>query len=110
MTHTLVKKNYIPEPALFILWQHCTLDRLMVRESMQKKFGNILTYSIQWNDKIFSQNLTRFYGEKLPQNSSKEIHIGKGAFDVFLFQEIILSTIIGKRHVDMNLSTQICLT
>jgi len=87
MTHTLVKKNYIPEPALFIVWQHCTLDRLMVRESMQKKFGNILTYSIQWNDKIFSQNLTRFYGEKLPQNSSKEIHIGKGAFDVFLFQD-----------------------
>ncbi|MDB2565643.1 DUF763 domain-containing protein [Porticoccaceae bacterium] len=42
---------------------------------------------IHGDAKTFSENLIRFYGQKLGSNSNKEKHIGNGVFDIFLFRD-----------------------
>jgi hypothetical protein len=83
----IVSQKQNSEPALFILWENCSLSRPEVKHVLEQRFGKVISHRIKWGDSNFAENLTRFYGENLPPNSGKETHIGKGAFDVFMFED-----------------------
>ena len=44
--------------------------------------------NIQWSQKEFSRNMSRFYGQKLPKGSHKEKHVGRGVFTVVIIKDI----------------------
>ena len=76
-----------PELSLIILWSKCTLPRDLVKQQIEKQFGTVSHCTVEWPEDRFSENLTRFYGQNLPNTSHKVQHIGLGVFDVFLFQD-----------------------
>lgn len=82
------RSEHVCEPALLILWEKCSLDRDVVHKYLRAKFGKVTWKIVKWSHAAFSSNLTRFYGQKMPPCSDKELHIGNGAFDVFIFESI----------------------
>ncbi|MCM3378794.1 MULTISPECIES: hypothetical protein [Shouchella] len=69
-----------PELHLFIIWEHARYKEKEILENIQQNFEIKEVYEIKWDEKLFSNNLSRFYGTKLPDNSFKEKHCGKGKF------------------------------
>ena len=70
---------------LFILWQNARTKEKDILIDIKKHFKILNVYDVEWNDGLFSENLTRFYGKNLPNGSSKEIHCGKGNFLLIVF-------------------------
>lgn len=73
------------QPALFILWENCSLDRKLFFEILCEQFTCVKHFNGEWTANHFSGCLTRFYGENLPKNSGKEQHVGTGPFDIYTF-------------------------
>lgn len=65
---------------LFIIWEKGLYQKEKILEDIRKKFVILNVYKIKWSDKNFSENMSRFYGQKLPKNSHKERHVGRGNF------------------------------
>lgn len=68
------------EAHVFIVWSkgfHCR-DKIL--DDVKTKFEILEIVDITWSKDKFSENLSRFYGENLPKNSSKEKHCGTGTF------------------------------
>ena len=68
------------EVHLFILWENARNKEEEILEDIKKNFNIIGLYNIKWNKDKFSNNLSRFYGTNLPENSGKEQHCGNGDF------------------------------
>src|SRR5580765_6870092 len=70
----------LSELHLFILW-HNALDKAnAIVEDMKTRFTIRRVIAMHWSDQNFSNNLSRFYGQKLPRDSYKEVHCGRGPF------------------------------
>jgi hypothetical protein len=65
---------------LFILWNKALDKAGEILTDMQRRFTIHRLYETHWSEKHFSSNLSRFYGQKLPPNSGKEQHCGRGPF------------------------------
>ena len=65
---------------LFILWKNALYKKDEILKDIRKKFEIVKMYNVTWSDKKYSENLSRFYGTKLPDGSKKEEHCGKGTF------------------------------
>ncbi len=68
------------EVHLFIIWENAREKQSKILGDIEKKFRILDVFDVSWSDKNFSSNLTRFYGQKLPNRSFKEKHCGKGPF------------------------------
>lgn len=68
------------ETHLFILWENAREKEKEILEDIKKNFEILGLYNIKWNKENFSNNLSRFYGTNLPENSGKEQHCGNGRF------------------------------
>ena len=68
------------ETHLFILWENAREKEKEILEDIKKNFEILGLYNIKWNKENFSNNLSRFYGTNLPENSGKEQHCGNGDF------------------------------
>ena len=68
------------ETHLFILWENARNKENEILDDIKKNFNIIGLYNIKWNKEKFSNNLSRFYGTNLPENSGKEQHCGNGDF------------------------------
>ena len=69
-----------PELHLFILWNHALAKTAEILEDLKGRFTVHRVYEMRWSDARFSDNMSRFYGQKLPRNSAKETHCGRGPF------------------------------
>ncbi len=77
---TAQKTGATPELHLFIIWEHARARQNRILGDIAENFTVTAVCEITWSDEHFSRNLTRFYGQNLPDGSHKEIHCGRGAF------------------------------
>ena len=73
---------------LFLIWNKAYYKLDDIVNDIARNFNIIKKIEIRWSLNLFSQNLTQFYGAKLPQNSFKEKHCGTGPFTVIIVNEI----------------------
>ena len=72
---------------LLIIWNYA-LDKLdEIQADLEKTFLIRRHYRVNWQDHLFSSNLTRFYGQNLPPGSGKEAHCGRGPFHAFILED-----------------------
>ena len=72
---------------LFILWSKANSEREKILHDITNKFTVLDVYNISWNKNKFSENLSRFYGENLPNNSRKEQHCGNDTFTCIIVRD-----------------------
>ena len=65
---------------LFIIWDNARDRASEILDDMRTTFEIRRVFDVQWSDKHFSDNMSRFYGRKLPDRSEKEMHCGRGPF------------------------------
>ena len=75
------------EVHLFILWENARKKENEILEDIRNNFNILGMYNIKWNKKLFSNNLSRFYGTNLPENSGKEQHCGNGDFLLVIVED-----------------------
>ncbi|HOO47263.1 MAG TPA: hypothetical protein PLM29_13590 [Deltaproteobacteria bacterium] len=77
-----------PELHLFILWPYARNEEGRIVQDIQERFEIVRQCEIRWSSRNFSRNLTRFYGEKLPDGSHKERHCGRGPFSLIVVRDL----------------------
>lgn len=65
---------------LFIIWENARGKQKEILEDMENEFEIIKVLEIEWSKDEFANNLSRFYGTKLPKGSGKEQDCGNGKF------------------------------
>ncbi|HYR83370.1 MAG TPA: hypothetical protein VE422_04750 [Terriglobia bacterium] len=65
---------------LFIIWNRALAKAGTILEDMRSNFEIRRVFEMHWSEKHFSDNMSRFYGQKLPRDSFKETHCGRGPF------------------------------
>lgn len=68
------------EVHVFIVWSKGLKHQVKILTDIESKFEILESVDTSWSNEKFSENLSRFYGENLPKNSSKEKHCGTGTF------------------------------
>jgi len=68
------------EVHVFIIWSKGLSEIDFILKDLESNFEIIKKTKVTWSPLKFSENLSRFYGENLPKNSSKEKHCGKDTF------------------------------
>lgn len=92
---------------LFILWEKARLHETQILASIQKTFQILALREIVWQKDRFARNLTRFYGKKLPDNSSKEREVGTGPILLLIVKDHrpvyeLRDTSKGAKRVNVN--------
>lgn len=72
---------------IFLLWSTARHKDKEVADLIATKFDIVKTYEIEWSPKFFTQNLSRFYGKKLPSVRSKLKLCGQGSFLVHIVKD-----------------------
>ena len=93
---------------LIIIWSEALSRRKQIVADVSKKFTILDTINITWDKNNFSNNLSRFYGEKLPRNSYKEKHCGNESFTCIIVRDNepkyeVRDTSKGAKIVNINL-------
>lgn len=76
-----------PEIHLMIIWQNGRHKERQITEDLGRKFDILGLYYIKWSNDLFSQNITRFYGQNLPSSSAKIVECGIGEFVLIVFRD-----------------------
>jgi hypothetical protein len=71
----------------FIVWSKGLQHSERILADISKKFEILKRVRTTWSKNKFSENLSRFYGENLPKNSSKEKHCGTDPFLCILVRD-----------------------
>lgn len=81
MTHSTTS-SFSPkaELHLFIIWQKARHAEQKIIDDISANFSILNIHEILWQEQLFNENLSRFYGANLPCDSHKENEIGKGSF------------------------------
>ncbi|MGF1867382.1 hypothetical protein L4D15_19365 [Enterovibrio norvegicus] len=79
--------NNSSEAHLFIIWKNARYKEDEFIKEIGEKLRIVEVYEIDWSDEYYSSNLTRFYGQKLPNRSFKEKHCGKGEFLLIICED-----------------------
>ena len=73
---------------LFLIWKNAYPMLDEIAEDISKEFKIMKQIEVVWSKEKFSNNLTQFYGTKLPPNSFKEKHCGNGPFTVLIVKDV----------------------
>ena len=96
------------EYGLFIIWSNARKKEKEIIDDVKNRFELKNIFEIEWTKEFFSKNLTRFYGQNLPKNSSKEKHCGNGKFLLLIVNDNnpiygYRSTSKGKKYLNVNM-------
>ena len=72
---------------IFLLWSTARHKDEEVKQAISEKFEIVKSFEILWSPKLFTQNLSRFYGKKLPSAKSKLKLCGTGSFLVHIVKD-----------------------
>lgn len=72
---------------LYIIWSTAYYKKTEILEDINKTFKVHKIIEIAWTKDKFAENLSRFYGQKLPKNSFKEKACGKEPFTLVVFED-----------------------
>jgi hypothetical protein len=73
---------------LFIIWENARFLEEKILEDIKSKFVIMNVYEVEWSKSKFAENLSRFYGLKLPKGSNKERHCGMGPFLLIIIKDV----------------------
>ena len=65
---------------IVLIWEKGLHKLDQILYDIKNSFDILEVKKVIWNNKFFSSNLTRFYGQNLPDGSFKEKHCGSGPF------------------------------
>ena len=65
---------------IVLIWEKGINKLAQILYDLKNSFDILDVTKVAWDNNFFSNNLTRFYGENLPEGSFKEKHCGKGPF------------------------------
>lgn len=83
---------------LFIIWHNGRKKQEYILEDINRNFKILKIFEIEWSKKEFSNNLSRFYGTKLPEGSNKSQHCGNGKFLLIIVK--VVNPIYEKRNTN----------
>lgn len=97
-----------PELHLFIIWSKARYIEDKVLKDIRHNFEVVDLFDLRWSRSLFSNNLSRFYGETLPVGSHKERHCGIEPFRVVIVNDMHpvydeRETSKGLKRVNVNL-------
>lgn len=72
---------------LFIIWEKAQWKKKEILNDISKELSIIKCVNITWDRLRFADNLSRFYGQKLPSGSKKEKECGNGMFTLVVVQD-----------------------
>jgi hypothetical protein len=72
---------------VFLLWSRARPREREILADIASRFDLLSVIELAWTRRHFSENLTRFYGQKLPSGSQKQRHCGTGAFLVVVVRD-----------------------
>lgn len=70
------------EMHIFIIWNKARKLENKIMNDISKNFIVLGKTEIIWGKEFFSNNLSAFYGEKLPKGCNKEKEVGRGPFQL----------------------------
>lgn len=73
---------------LFIIWQNARNKETEILDDLAKNYEIVQVYNMTWSSEHFAENLTRFYGKKLPRGCKKHKLCGEGAFLLVLVNDL----------------------
>ena len=65
---------------IIVIWEKGRFVQDKIIRYLKKHFIISNVYEIEWSKELFSENLSRFYGESLPNTSAKMKRIGNDKF------------------------------
>ncbi len=100
--------NKIKERHIFIIWSNARNKEDEIKRDISSKFEVIQIVSLTWSKSEFQNNLSRFYGKKLPSLKSKMKHCGNGEFLLVIVDDVSpryewRKTSSGKAYVNVNM-------
>lgn len=75
------------ELQLFIIWEKARSWEKEILEDIAQNFKVLQVMEIEWSKEYFSDNLSTFYGKKLPVGCNKEKEIGTGKFLLIIVED-----------------------
>lgn len=75
------------ERHLILIWSEARDQRDRIIEDVKKHLKLIHAESVRWTPDLFSENLSRLYGQSLPDNSFKQKHCGTGPFTILIVED-----------------------
>jgi len=72
---------------LFIIWEKAQWKKADILRDISKDLEIIKIVDVKWPEEKFVDNLSRFYGKKLPSGSKKVAECGKGQFSVVIVKD-----------------------
>ncbi len=82
-----VEEPDLGERHMVIVWENARAAADAIAEDVAERFVLRSRLDMSWSAEHFENNLSRFYGQKLPLDSHKAQHIGTGPFHVLLFED-----------------------
>lgn len=73
---------------LFLIWSEAKESRKKIIKDLEGEFKILHVETVAWSSGLFSENLSRLYGQKLPNNSFKQKHCGTGPFTCIIVEDI----------------------
>lgn len=70
-----------------MLWENARYKEKKILDDLKINFKILNAYSIKWKNEEFNKNLSRFYGENLPINCHKHLHVGDGAMSLYIVED-----------------------
>lgn len=93
---------------LFIIWEKAQWKKEDILEDIKRGLTIVKIIDIMWDQSRFADNLSRFYGQKLPSGSKKEQECGNGRFTVVVVRDdapdyALRKTSHGEERVNANI-------
>ena len=87
---------------LFILWANGRNKEAEILADIREHFEILQIYEVLWDEKLFNQNLGRFYGKKLPSAVKKRKLCGTDSFLIICINDLSPQRYNGK---NLNLTS-----
>ncbi|EAP95078.1 hypothetical protein [Vibrio splendidus] len=75
------------ERHLILIWSEAKDQRDRIIEDVKKHLELIHAETVRWTPELFAENLSRLYGQSLPNNSFKQKHCGTGHITILIVDD-----------------------
>jgi len=87
---------------LFLIWENGRKHEEKILNDISAKYEILQIFDIKWPQTEFANNLSRFYGKRLPSGGKKEKECGTGEFTLVLCYDNNPNMVNDERHSGMQ--------
>lgn len=85
---------------IFLIWENGRKQEEKILNDIKSKYEILQLFDIKWPEADFANNLSRFYGKRLPAGCKKEKECGTGEFTLIICYDNNPDMIKDSRHPD----------